>query len=260
MNQGIQAFNAGKSQKAVKFLKKAGRADPTNDRAFFYQGDILNQMGMRSDNPDFHRKAIKPLLSALTLLPKDAGIHYELGIAYAGADQLEKAITHLDRAFEIDDRHGQSQYRKGRLLEKSERYNEAQEAYYRSIRSRPSILNAYFQLNRLYFRFEQWTHSQKVVEDGIRHHPDEFGLLQDLGLVLEKQEKWVDALNAYNQAIDLNGDEYNLYFLRGRVAYQLEDFQKARRDLKKYLATSHPREEQNQVRKAKQLLDSLKNK
>ena len=153
MNKGIQAFNSGHSQKAVKYLKRAGRADPTNDRAFFYQGDILNQMGMRSENPEYYRNAIKPLQSALKILPNDASIHYELGVAYAGSDQIEKAIQHFDRTFEIDEHQGQSQYRKGQLLEQNERYNEAQEAYYRTIRAKPSIINAYFQLNRLYFRF-----------------------------------------------------------------------------------------------------------
>ena len=261
MNEGISYFNAGNIQKAIVRLKQAGRVDPTNDRAFFYQGDILNQMGDRLQDPKYYKQAIAPLNKVLKILPKDPHIFYELGVAYAGSEQIDQAIKAFDQAFEkSDESHGQSQYRKGQLLEHLERYNEAQEAYYHAIKARPSIQEAYFQLNRLYFRFGQWEHARRVIEDGLRHHTESAGLKQDLGLVFEKQKKWVDAMNAYTQAIELDADQYNFYFLRARVAYELQDFQKARQDLKKYLSTSHSAEERNQVRKARDLLNLLKKK
>ena len=43
MNQGLQQAKNNKSANAIKFLKQSAETDPTNHRAYFYEGMIRSQ-------------------------------------------------------------------------------------------------------------------------------------------------------------------------------------------------------------------------
>jgi len=84
-------------------------------------------------NPSFHslgsglrsRQSLKRNLEILTINPRDADAHCQLGLIYAQRRQYEPAIARFKKAIEIDDREAEPWYQLGLIAHRQGRYADA---------------------------------------------------------------------------------------------------------------------------------------
>ncbi|HPC16216.1 MAG TPA: tetratricopeptide repeat protein [Candidatus Hydrogenedentes bacterium] len=137
--------------------------------------------------------------------PYRPATHRLLGAALTQAGQTEEALRELETALSLCDADAKTQYERGRLLEKLERFSEAKDAYIAAILINPRNFESYDPLNALFekeggaaARAKGWAALVNQVPDSARAH-------FQLGLALESVNDLPNAIEHYRTACGLEG-------------------------------------------------------
>jgi tetratricopeptide (TPR) repeat protein len=95
--------------------------------------------------------AIAPLRDAALLLPSDAAIQHDLGLACLEVGRIPDAIAALQRAVDNNPRYGDAHFRLGIALEKLSNIAGALAAYDRATKLDPSLTEAWFRAGALVY-------------------------------------------------------------------------------------------------------------
>lgn len=115
---GIELFNKGDYDGAVKTLKNTLKADPSDEMNWYY-------LGLAHLKQEDFKDAIKALVKARDLSPKDAPIRVALGYAYLLGNNLTKASSEAYEAVKLDPRNGEAHYVVGAAAYRSHYYDSA---------------------------------------------------------------------------------------------------------------------------------------
>lgn len=251
MNQGLQAFKRDRLTEALTFLGQASDVDPTNDRAFFYQGLLYEQ------KLDKFGQAEESYRRAIELNGANAEYHYHLGAALAKQQKWKEAVASLEKSIELDPERAEAHLRLGMALERLEQYDRAQEVYMRAIQTDPRLPEAYNALGNLYRRFEQYSHAAQVFKNGIENNPAWPMNYHDLGLVYSAQRRFADAIGQYDKARELEPGHPGTLFNLGMAHYANGDGTKAIENLKMYLSRRTATEDPLRIEAAQDTLTRL---
>jgi len=143
---------------------------------------------------------------ALTLSPKDAKSHNNLGRALAGKGDFEQAIPHWRKAIEIKPDYLEAQNNLGVGLLESGQAKEATAQFQRVLEANPGLAEVRHNLARALAQqgkaeraMEEWRHA-------IELKPGYVEAYNDLGAALLKQGKTVEAMAAWQTAVRLRPD------------------------------------------------------
>jgi anaphase-promoting complex subunit 3 len=90
-----EACNAlGETQKALDLFSKASLSSYGSAPACFHKGCVLVSLGR-------HAEAIEVLQKAQNVAPREAKIKYQLGVAYAGIGDIQRALMHFSMAMDL---------------------------------------------------------------------------------------------------------------------------------------------------------------
>ena len=146
-NKAMALRKEGKSQEAVNELMESLKIYPHLLRAMTWLGAMYGQGG----NPTVSAQI---LTAAAQLYPKDAGVHYNLGLAYGSLNDA-KEIDEYKRTLEID----------------------------------PDYVLAYLNWGAALYAKGEYEEAIKIYREGIDVNPLFADLHYDLGLALQQQQK-----------------------------------------------------------------------
>lgn len=257
MNQGIKEYKSGSSSAAVRLLARSSETDPSNHRALFYRGLILNEMGRLEERKSRFEEAAESLRGSIKISGEDPEVHYQLGVALSELEKDEQAIEAFSSATSVK-AHGEAAYRRGLIYLKLEQFNKAQESFRDAIIAKPDLGLAYTALSQLYRQFRKKSAAVTVLKNAIENDPEEMNHFRDLGEVYASLKQYSKAIQLYETAHQENPTNAPLAFLLGEAYYMHGDTQSAELSIKKYLSMGHTREEKLMISRAKEILASLR--
>lgn len=259
MNDGIKAYRSGQSTTAIRLLARSAETDPTNHRALFYRGLILNDMGRTEEREDRFRDAVQSLEASVKINQEDPEVFYQLGVALAELKKEAEALRAFHNA-QQNKSHGEAAYRSGLIYLAQEEYNKAQESFRTAIIAKPDLGLAYTQLALLYRRFNHTSSAATVLKTAIENDPETTGHYRDLGEVYAQLQQYPKAIQLYESALQDQPTNAPLTFLIGQASFYFGDTQSAEIYLNKYLRMGHTRDEKKMIAKAKSLLGDIRKK
>jgi len=101
---------------------------------------------------------------------------------------------------------------------KSDRYEEAIEAYKQAIRIDPDYADAHLNLGAVYKKSGMYKEAMEAYKQAIRIDPDYANIHNGLGVAYDESGMYKEAMEAYKQALRIDPDYANAYYNLG-VAY-----------------------------------------
>ena len=182
-----QLLNDNKPIDAIRILESLRQTNP-QDR------DLLNNLSIAYKLTDQQQKAQAVLQSGLELHPDFHAFHFNIAVLYEdlGDDQL--ALTHLNRAIELD----------------------------------PGLVEAHRRRIDLLMRREQLHAALMALEEFIRHGPAESGTLLSAGMVAGALEQWPLATERFEQALTLDPSLKRIHLFLGLSLAEAGRFREAK--------------------------------
>lgn len=259
MNDGIKLYNQGKREAAVLSLDRSAKRDPTNHRAMFYRGQMLNELGTLSGDEDRFRDAARSFEESTKVNSSDPEVFFQLGIAYKNLKEYRDALRAFEQASDVQP-HGQAHYHSGEIYLELEEYNKAQESLRSAIIAQPDLGVAYTALAKLYRRFKCRSEALIVLKNAIENDPGEAGHFRDIGEVYSDLKQHAKAVEYFEQALQIKPDDAPVVFLLGNAYLAIDDDESAEVTLRKYLRMGHRAEERLMIQKTRALIKRLQKK
>lgn len=259
MNEGIKLYKQGRRELAVAKLNRSAQRDPTNHRAMFYRGQILNNLGIDSGDEDYFKDAVDSFEDSVKVEGNDPEVFFQLGIAQKNLKEYRDALQAFEQASDLQP-HGQAHYHSGEIYLELEEYNKAQESYRAAIVAQPDLGVAYTALAKLYRRFKCRSEALIVLKNAIENDPSEVGHYRDLGEVYGDLKQHAKAVEFFEQAQQINPGDAPIVFLLGNAYLAVKDDESAEVTLRKYMRMSHRAEERLMIHKARALIKKLQKK
>lgn len=259
MNAGIKKHNSGSSTAAVRLLARSAETDPSNHRALFYRGLILNELGRIEERADRFEEAARALRDSVKINKEDPRVFYQLGVALSELERDNQALKAFADAQNIQ-AHGEAAYRSALIYLKQEQYNLAQESLRSAIIAQPELGLAYTALSQLYRRFKKPSAAVMVLKNAIENDPEDTNHYRDLGEVYASLKQYSKAIQLFETALQDRPTNAPLAFLLAEASYNHGDLQSAEIYIKKYLRMGHRKEEKLMISKAKRMLAKLRKK
>ena len=191
----------------------------------YYEMDLLNE-------------ALNEYQKVLTIDPRDADMHYGLGLVYAQLRQHDNAINEFKITVEIDPTFASAYNNLGTIYKRLARWEDALVEYQRAITMNPKKPVYYFNLGTVYHALahksadlkEKTILQKKSLEtfkQAIRLD-EQFSLAHlHLGNIYSEQEDWESAESEYKDAIKNDTNNVELYFRLGKVYHFKKLYNKA---------------------------------
>jgi tetratricopeptide (TPR) repeat protein len=206
-------------QKAIANFKDAVRLDPKYDAARYSLAKVLVQVGQFSD-------AVSYLEEYTRHQAKDAEGFHLLGSAYAGLDQIPKAVEALERARQLKPGDFLIRYDLGSALAKTGNTKQAIEQLLAAEKLNPAFADTHYQLAQQLRKQGETAGSKQEIQlfQKLKNQvteETEAGNLNNEGNRLLQEGKAQEAADAYRKAVQLDPDnaqwQYNLSLALARL-------------------------------------------
>ncbi len=174
-NLAISDHKKGNLQPALNKYLEILKALPSHKDALYMSGIIYYQLG---NTP----QAIQNIENAITITPKEADYHANLGLAYAAQNNYDKAIECYSTAI--------------------------------SIKAYPET---YFNLANAYMNSGKFELAIKYYQNAIKQRPDYYKAYNKLATALQSLGKIEEAIKQVQKAITLNNSDYSIYYNLGKI-------------------------------------------
>lgn len=266
MNAAVKLANEGRQEEAISRLTQAATVDPTNHRAHFNKGIIL-QTSKRFDEA---REAFK---LAVDGAPDRAEYLYQLGMVLHEKGECSDAIPVLIKSSQVRPNHGETWLRLGECQMATEDFDGAQDTLIKAIEAKPLLSKSYLNLGRLYSDFRQFPNAIQTYKTGIEvlvaaktagfRAPEldsvVLALHQDLGTVYRRMGRVEQAIEVLTDARKLKRDEPATLFNLGMILKDVEGREEeAKTILKRFVSLSGSRQTPWRKRAAEEAFDKLK--
>ncbi len=153
---------------------------------------------------------------ALAVATKDSGlIRNNLGTAYNGKGEYEKARTQLERAVKIAPNYADAYYNLGFTYDRLGRYQEAIEAYKSAAKVNPNYVEAYYNLGVTYGKLGRYQDAIEAYRQAIKIRPDYFKAYNNLAVMYGALGRYGEKIEACKQAIRIRPNDANAHFNLG---------------------------------------------
>jgi len=256
--QAERHFLEGRWKLAVKEYEDAVRANPTAGalnrlgQAHFYAGDyeaaeraFREALGIE-ENPEsmiylamVEAATDKGKMGALTALAEKYGESALLlraaGVALLKHNDREGALGNLLSSAVKDPRDYMTHFYIGLIHERGHRYDEAIEAYKRSIELNPVFAQAINNLGYSYKERRYYTYAIEKYEEAISIDPENAGFHYNLGNALSHKGMAGEALDSYRRAVELDPGFAKAHYNLGRSYIGLGLLEDGIRELRLYI-------------------------
>lgn len=195
------------------------------------------------------------LTHLLKVYPSKSGktdMNYNIGLAYTGAGNLQKAFQHFIKVDEINPVEARDRfhldlalYNLGLSFQKEGKLEEALKAYQEAIRINPDQANAYCQKGQVLLQKKDYDNALNSLLTCKNKSPDRKETNQYIASIY--LARGIEELNKKNniearvnlgKVIELNPDNENAYYYLGYLDYLEEDYKKALSSFEKVKVTN----------------------
>ena len=150
------------------------------------------------------RQRQRQYLESLTLNPRDADAHYQLGLIYQDRRQYAEALARFDKAIEIDRSEAWPYYQSGRVLGAMGRWEEALARFQAAaaLDDKLSLSDVWRETGVAHFSLGQYDKAHEALAKFVERRPYDAEGLVWYGRVLAKLGKTAEAKDACRQAIE----------------------------------------------------------
>ncbi|MBH23113.1 MAG: hypothetical protein CMH57_01380 [Myxococcales bacterium] len=229
MNEGVKHYKDNNYGKAAQKLKEATSEWPENADAH----DMLGQIYFsKFDQPD---RAITHFEAATKHAPEKTAYWYRYGHCLLRMERYPEAEAALNKAVELEPKHGEALYRLAVLSERKGEPVKAAERYGRSIEANARTPFAYYNLGDLYFRNEKYDEALRVFKNAVENNPNSAELHHGLGLTYLSLKRPQEALVEFQEALRLKSVYPSALYNLGMTYIALGNTERAEAHLKEFL-------------------------
>jgi protein O-GlcNAc transferase len=209
INKAIQSalkhHQKGNLKESEFLLNKILKKQPDNP-------DILQMLGLllcQTENYDLAIQCIKKALQYRA--PNVAGAYFILGMALQGKGLLDEAITHYQKAIELDPSFAEAYYNLGIALKGKGEIDEAITYYQKAIEINPFSAKAYYSFGNALKGKGQLDEAISYYQKAIELNPSFAAAYCNLGITLKEKGRLDEAISCYQTAIKLNPNLAHAY-------------------------------------------------
>ncbi|OGQ55486.1 MAG: hypothetical protein A3J24_05595 [Deltaproteobacteria bacterium RIFCSPLOWO2_02_FULL_53_8] len=231
----------------IQRYRNALRLDPSNSETRFQLGVALLREKRYAD-------ALTELTALNEALPDNADIHYYMGMAYAGAGELDMAFQSYDDVARISAKDAKKTYELEKAFynlgiahQRMEDMSGALKAYKRSVEIAPDQTLAYCRMGEVLFNLKNYAESAAQLQICDEHSPGDPQTKRNIisvrlarGLDLINEKKYTEALAEFRKVNELDPDNERAVYFQGYLYYQVAEFKQALDALSKLRASQSP--------------------
>jgi tetratricopeptide (TPR) repeat protein len=224
MNRGVELFRARAFDSAIRELKAATTADPSNDKAHYNLAKVYQEMKKWEEAATSFREACR-LKPAITVY------RYDLGNALQEGGKLDEALKEYENALKTDMRAYKAHYRMGTVYEAQNKPKEADRRYRAAIEINPRFVLAYLKLGYMYMEWDYDQEALKVFLNAKSAADGDGAVRNALGQSYMKLKQPDKAIDEFDAAIKADPDLYDAIYNLGMAFAQVG----RKEDAKKWL-------------------------
>ncbi len=175
-----------------------------------------------------YNEAIAAFQKVLQLDPNNADASYYVALSYQKLGDAQKQKSNALEAIKKNTKFsGESYFIVGDAEQKFGNYNEAIEAYNKSLASKPGNAATYYNLSDIYRSQNRFEEAIEVLKKGVAVFPNDANLFIDLALHYTLADQSASAIGAAQQAVKFMPDKTASYASLCRAYYENKQFQPA---------------------------------
>ncbi len=167
---------SGKVDDALKILERLQGYHPPEkcgqEEEFFLACNLMNSLTIAYDRTGQPSKALETVQRGLSINPKFIPFHFTIANLYRQERRLEDALSHVDRAIELNPSRGYAHEQRGRLLFGLTRYDEAKSALETALQFEPAKRTTLFYLGLTEMELSNWLIAAGHFQHTTRIEPD----------------------------------------------------------------------------------------
>jgi len=163
---------------------------------------------------------------ALKVTSKNYVAHTGLGVAFAQAGDIEKAVHHFNATLQIKPDHIDAHFNLGKALAQQGKVSEAVEHYTKVLSLNPERANACNELALLLAQQGKLDQAVALYRRGLESNPEDVPLHSNLGVALIQQGKFDEAVREFQLVLQLRPDSGTHKNLAVALVYK-DDFDEA---------------------------------
>lgn len=179
--------------------------------------------------------ALKNLLEAAELDPDNETLHDAIGLAYGELEQFDKATLHLNRALQIKPNYSDAMNHLGMVFSKQGKHAQAIELFRKAAEDfmYPSRHAAYDNLGLVHLGLRQYDQALEAFKRSVQILPNYSEAYDHMGMAYEGLQQWDRAIDSYSAAIRVAPDFPVSYLYLANVYLKLNRREEARKSVLK---------------------------
>jgi tetratricopeptide (TPR) repeat protein len=232
INLSITYDDAGRTEEAIQALKKSIEMDPKWGMAYFDLGIFYDKQGRTDEATVMFEKGINLSLGKSSLRRYLKLAHAEMqnytlddteflwGYFYQWRGLSEKAITHYQKALEINSGDVKTHYHLAEIYASRNHYEQAIFHYLQVVKidpNYPEIFKVYLNLGNIYH--SQGKPEQAIIqwEKSVEVKPGLLEVRKKLADVYKEKELYPQAIECYKKVLEIEPKNWDAYFNLGNI-------------------------------------------
>ena len=164
----INDFTKGPLERSKDYYKKAIELDPSYDRAHYYLGHVLWDLGDE-------KLAEEEFKTCTQLDPNDPITYNDLGALYESWGQLDKAKENIEKSLVLDPNYWRALFNMGVVLKGMGEHKEALSFYRKSLEEKP-MPDTFLNMSAIYIEDQNFLQALEILQEGLGYFPNAVNL------------------------------------------------------------------------------------
>lgn len=229
----------GNHGQIIRYRDEAIRINPNDAEAWNNKGDVLVELGKRSQANECYDEAIKCYDEAIKIDPYDKNAWLKKGEAllksgkYSQAmesngvilyilGKYPEAIKCFDEAIRVNPEYAEAWHNKGLALNASGKNSQAIKCFDEAIRINPNYAYAWREKGWILVILEDYSQAIKCFDGAIRINPNDAKAWLRKGSTLFLLRKFSQAIECYDEALKINPDDDTIRDNKDNAVKELE--------------------------------------
>lgn len=220
MNTLLTMLNQHRLIDANKLAVDLTQCYPADGFGWKVLGATCLQQGLMSE-------ALAALEVAITLLPKDSEVHYNLGNYHYDQLQFIEATSHYQQAIKFNSSFAEAHYNLGSVQKELGLHDEAEFSYKTALKLKPKSAEINFNLAQVIYEQARYLDAIHYYQQAIKQQSDFVAAHVNLGACYKALGRLDDAISSYKNALKFNPEHADAYNNLGVVLKELGDIAQA---------------------------------